>query len=373
MMKTIALITLLLSCLAHSASQDDSTFSISIDAQLDSFYQELTGPQNGFLFIPHSSFLPRNGPEPSSDADLSANIWLAWDEQYLYLYAQVADDKIRVNNRSRYYNDCVELHFDPDPRQKATAGIVTARITALDSAAAKRDEGVDNLYFDGNLPKEALSPSNYARRKTPDGYVVEFRLKWDWIKTMGRSVRVGPGNIFGLAINVHDNDSNKRDGSIQWSAGMADEAWFTTQILGTAEFLADHKIKLTPINSIDPSVSMGKTYLSKARLQSAPGEEIELENWKFHSGDSLEWASPSYNDSSWETTYARLAPDQQDAVGWKNIGWFRLHLSVDSTLWRQPLGLDLAQTGASQVYLDGDLLYTPKRKKNPTPISIPST
>jgi hypothetical protein len=76
-MRTVALIVLLVIYLLNAPVQETSAFSITINAQKDAFYRELTGPQDGFLFIPHSSFLPRNGPEPSSDADLSANIWLA--------------------------------------------------------------------------------------------------------------------------------------------------------------------------------------------------------------------------------------------------------------------------------------------------------
>jgi len=40
-------------------------FAITIDAQRDSFYQQLTGPSEGFLVIPHDEFLPLSGPRPA--------------------------------------------------------------------------------------------------------------------------------------------------------------------------------------------------------------------------------------------------------------------------------------------------------------------
>jgi hypothetical protein len=152
---------------------------------------------------------------------------MAWDSSYIYLYAEVQDDVVRVNHSSRPNNDCIELKFDPDPTLKPLTGIINARLSALDNSEAQKMTGVDNLYSEGNLDSVAASVVNYARRPLPDGYVLELRLAWNWIKTDDRQVQVGAGNIFGLAINFHDNNSDRRDGSIHWSPGMADEVWTT--------------------------------------------------------------------------------------------------------------------------------------------------
>ncbi|NIV95504.1 SpoIIE family protein phosphatase [candidate division KSB1 bacterium] len=331
---------------------------ITIDAQKDAFYEQLTGPDDGHVFIPHSDFLPLSGPRPDGDADLSANVWVAWDQKYFYLYAEVKDDVVKVNNRFHPENDCIELKFDPDPKKKALAGIVNARLSALDSTEARNPSGVDNLYSEGNLAPEAVSPENYARRLTDDGYVLEMRLAWNWLKTKGRVVNVGVGEIFGLAINFHDNDSDNRDGSIQWSPTLADEVWNTPQLLGTMEFLADHKLRFIRRNAIDPGASMGKTYLSKDRLAERPGRPFRLENWKYQPGDNPEWANPGFDDSSWDATCPCILADHKPEGGWDGIGWFRVDVSVDSSLWGVPLAFDLRQTGASEIYLDGKLLYS---------------
>ena len=44
--------------------------------------------------------------------------------------------------------------------------------------------------------------------------------------------------------------------------------------------------------------------------------------------------------------------------GWEGIGWFRLHITIDSTLFNKPLGLGIRQAGVSEIYLDGTLIYT---------------
>jgi len=332
-------------------------FSISIDGKKDPFYDQLQDPNNGYLYISNSDFLPLSGPMPSTDSDLSASVWVAWDTEFFYIYAEVKDDTVVVNNPNRFLNDCIELKFDPNPKMKALSGIVSARLTALDSARANNQHGVDNLYSEGNLPEEAVSIQNYARRLTDNGYALEFRLAWEWIKTEDRFVNVGVGEVFGLSVTFHDNDSNKRDGSIQWSAGMADEVWTTPQLLGSVEFLTNHKLKLVKRNAIDPTARPGKTYLSSARFERLPGEVVLLENWKFHPGDDFTWADPAYNDSLWETYHPILSEDRIPESGWNGIGWFRIHINVDSSLWNVPLGLSIMQAGASEVYLDGELLY----------------
>ena len=82
--------------------------------------------------------------------------------------------------------------------------------------------------------------------------------------------------------------------------------------------------------------------------------------WKYHPGDDMEWASPSFDDTEWEpidTTLSFLKGMRGNER--EGIGWFRLHLSIpDERLWRMPLALNVVfQTGASEIYLDGQLIY----------------
>ena len=339
--------------------------SISIDAQKDVFYDQLHSPDEGYLTISHTEFLPSSGPKPAGDKDLSAQIWMAWDSSYFYFYAEVQDDIIRVNNSSPTMNDCLELKIDPDPGQKILNAPVNVRLTALDSMQADDIRGVDNLNPEAMIRKidpAANAPANYARRLTEHGYALELRLAWEWIKSGDdRGVAVGVGNVFGLAINFHDNDSDKRDKSIQWSAGMADEVWNTPQLLGSVEFLPDHKLKLIKHNAIDPVARPGMTYFSSARfdyVQKMLGPVLVLENWKYHAGDNSAWADPAFDDSGWETATTVFKPDNLPENGWQGIGWFRLHLVIDSTLNNTALGLSIIQAGASRIYLDGSLIYT---------------
>ena len=86
-----------------------------------------------------------------------------------------------------------------------------------------------------------------------------------------------------------------------------------------------------------------------------------LVNWKYHPGDDQEWANPAFDDTGWESTESTwLFLNEIPRIGWEGIGWFRLHLSVpDERLWHTPLALQVIyQAGASEIYLDGELIYT---------------
>ncbi len=64
--------------------------------------------------------------------------------------------------------------------------------------------------------------------------------------------------------------------------------------------------------------------------------------WKYHPGDNPEWASPTFNDATWESTDTLLLQDSLPESGWEGIGWFRVHLSVpDEQLRNMPLALQL--------------------------------
>ncbi len=101
----------------------------------------------------------------------------------------------------------------------------------------------------------------------------------------------------------------------------------------------------------------GQIHLTAKNIYGAKTVYI-FDNWKYHTGDSASWANPGYNDTSWKTADSRLSGLRgMPAEGWKGIGWFRLHITVDSSLLYKPVGFRMRQNGASEVYLNGKLLF----------------
>jgi hypothetical protein len=239
-------------------------FKITIDAEKDAFYNTLTGPNDGWLWIPSVAYCPSNGPQPDNDADLSANWYSAWDDTYFYVYEEVTDNIVNVNQGSNYWkNDCLDAKFDPDATTGSANNVFCFAMTALDSADVSADAiaGVSNLVqtVGGGWADSTNSgfphPDDYARKLTDNGYVLELRLKWAWVATTDKGpIYPAVGNTYGFAVMNHDNDKGTgRDKSIEWAAVMTDAVWSNCADHGYIELLPDHKVKYVPENLRNPA------------------------------------------------------------------------------------------------------------------------
>ena len=253
-------------------------FEIKIDGEKDAFYNTLSGPDEGHFYIPPDAFIAGNGAMPDDEIDLSALVWSAWDDTYLYFYIEVTDDNVQLNNTTDWQNDCVELKMDPDPIFAATSGICAINLTALDSVDATGPAagvgGWSNLDADDNWSGTPNGADDYARKLTDLGYILEFRLTIDSIKinSDGRQLFPEVGSIFGAALNVHENDavSGGRDGSIQWSAQINDAVWSNPQMLGQIEFLDGHKLAWRAENAITGAVNDSIDYTPLTDVSDEP-------------------------------------------------------------------------------------------------------
>lgn len=130
----------------------------------------------------------------------------------------------------------------------------------------------------------------------------------------------------------------------------------------------------------------GPAQLSRSDLSVEDQTIYISDSWKFNAGDNMQWASPNYDDSEWQKVSTYLGPSELPFINWEGIGWFRLHLQVDSSLVNYPLALLIEQhNGASQIFMDGELLYSlgevsifeedfvPYRDNNPRPIRFSDT
>jgi hypothetical protein len=52
--------------------------------------------------------------------------------------------------------------------------------------------------------------------------------------------------------------------------------------------------------------------------------------WQFHLGDNPLWASPSFDDSSWQTISTSSAWGSQNHPGYTGFAWYRRHLDVEA-------------------------------------------
>lgn len=99
------------------------------------------------------------------------------------------------------------------------------------------------------------------------------------------------------------------------------------------------------------------TILSPARMSRKAGK-IELTDlWKFKPGDDSAYARPEYVDSGWTSLWPSFAAANGMPAGWNGIGWLRLTVTVDSSLFGMPLAILVREAGASEWYLNGRLQF----------------
>ncbi|MCC7332516.1 MAG: SpoIIE family protein phosphatase [Flavobacteriales bacterium] len=78
--------------------------------------------------------------------------------------------------------------------------------------------------------------------------------------------------------------------------------------------------------------------------------------WKYHAGDSLEWALSTYNDNLWRSINPDLNLDSIPKNLFNGIAWFRIPFSIDSSMINKVTAIYLHHYGASEIYLDGNLI-----------------
>ena len=114
---------------------------------------------------------------------------------------------------------------------------------------------------------------------------------------------------------------------------------------------------LLPLLALCSNAVSAPLDISLTDLEATHQRYLALEDgWHFNSGDRPEWASPDFDDSSWQESDTFIEPGDLPTDPWVGIGWFRLELTVDESLAGQPLAFYIHQLGASEVYLNGEFV-----------------
>jgi serine phosphatase RsbU (regulator of sigma subunit) len=100
-----------------------------------------------------------------------------------------------------------------------------------------------------------------------------------------------------------------------------------------------------------------KIVITPQRLANKAGFLELFEGWKYQIGDDSSWAAPSFDDTDWKTINPFLRKEDFEKLKWTGNVWFRNHIYIDSSLLNRTFGLIFFNTGAAEIYLNGELLY----------------
>ena len=152
-----------------------------------------------------------NVTERQGDEDLSAKVWLGWDDQALYLAAEVIDDTFAQEGRDQtiWQGDCLQLAFRPGA---PPSGSRYDRVTEL--GLALTPEGPQIWQW---MPQERDAPGSTAAVANSDGRIrYEAKIAWSDLAGIGPDPRAP----IGFSMTVNESDGDQFGGWLEWAGGV---------------------------------------------------------------------------------------------------------------------------------------------------------
>ncbi|MGB0383320.1 MAG: sugar-binding protein [Ardenticatenaceae bacterium] len=172
------------------------TFDITVDGQL-SEWANVRGIDINNYVSPSQNY---TGPQ-----DLSGNVRAAWDDQYLYLAAEVTDDNIvQESQGDQLHNgDGIELFWDGNLAEDFEVNSYNGDDVQIVFTPGSLVNNESNLYYvhhsgSGNNG-QGIEVWSW---QTATGYNIEIRIPWSVLAVTPQS-----GATFGYAIALSDNDT----------------------------------------------------------------------------------------------------------------------------------------------------------------------
>ena len=165
-----------------------------------------------------------------------------WDEDYLYVLAEVKDALLNKDSANVYEQDSLEIFVDENNGKTGSYE---------DDDCQYRINYENELSFNGKNCNGSNIKS--ATKKTADGYIVEARIKFNTVKG-------AENNRIGIDFQINDADaSGTRVASINWydASGMG---YAQPAVFGTAKLAAADKLPTEKPAATNPP-SSGNQYI----------------------------------------------------------------------------------------------------------------
>ena len=139
---------------------------------------------------------------PSSESDNSSNYSIAWDNNNLYVYANVKDDEFDITGSNRIWRlDGIEILIDGRNNK---------------SASFEEDDHQILIQADGNrIEAEGYSGGDEIRAmgtQLSDGYSLEVAVSWSFINGNAPT----DGQSYGFLLVVNDRDNEALEHQMMW-------------------------------------------------------------------------------------------------------------------------------------------------------------
>jgi O-glycosyl hydrolase len=165
------------------------------------------------------------------EQDLSGTFRMLWDDQALYLLADIVDDVKKTDPQNDFESDGVELYMDGDNFKGGNYDENDFQyLFVIDSKQAVEVKHAPPKG-DTPVPQASLQGVAFATAATESGYRIVAKLPWS-----AMNAKPEAGKFIGVDVHINDNDSGKRDKKIAWFA-TADNVWESPSRMGTGKLM----------------------------------------------------------------------------------------------------------------------------------------
>lgn len=175
-----------------------------------------------------------------------------WDEEYLYILADIKDADLNKANTNAWEQDSLEIFVDEN----------NGKTDAYEQDDCQYRISFENeLSFNGQNCNDTNIQS--ATKKTGDGYMVEAKIKFNTVKQ-------AEGNLIGIDFQINDADqSGARVATINWydASGMG---YAKPGVFGTA--------KLAGKASTDGKADISKAAVTGIKNKTYTGKAVKQKN-----------------------------------------------------------------------------------------------
>ena len=148
----------------------------------------------------------------------TATAKLLWDQDFLYVYADIKDADLNKANEEPHEQDSLEVFIDE----------TNSKADSYNAATKQYRINFDNEHsFNGEKCTEENLKT--VTKKVDGGYIVEGAFKWTEVKPK-------EGDHIGIELQINDADaSGARVGTLTWN-DLTNQCWSSPSCFGTAVF-----------------------------------------------------------------------------------------------------------------------------------------
>lgn len=196
----------------------------------------------------------KDGTVPtSSDKDGSLKFAVVADKSYIYVGADITDDKVQRNEDKTcnvWKDDSIEVYIDAGNEKANAYDVNDAQITVgADFIGVEPDEGVAAGLLGGcvGITQGPATKTVASATETPNGWSVEIGVP---MKNGGWDIKIKNGLKIGFNIQYNDDDDGgDRDSKLIWCAKevkQGEGSWNNPQLFAELQFV-EFVLQVKPI------------------------------------------------------------------------------------------------------------------------------